>query len=188
MGNGFFPDSLKNEGKGTNLGLEVTLEKFFSRNYFLLFTGSLFNSTYVASDNRTHNTVFNSVVAFNALGAREFIFGEKGNKKLTVGAKFTVAGGRWYTPVDLEASELAGRTIYDESQTNSQQFDPYIRFDVNFKYRIDMKKVGHEFGLDLVNVLDIENAYSIQYNSFTNQTYYENQLGFLPIFYYRVDF
>lgn len=183
-----FPDSLSNEGTGTNYGLEVTLEKFFSRNYFFMVTASIFNSDYLASDGQKYNTVFNSKYALNMLGAKEFYLGKKGNKKLTVGAKLTLAGGRWYTPLDMEASKEAQRTIYDYEQRNSLQFDDYVRFDVNLKYRVDNKKVGHEIGLDLVNLLDIENAFSLQYNSFFDEEYYENQIGFLPIFYYRLDF
>jgi hypothetical protein len=187
-GDRFFPSSLSNDGTGTNYGVEATLEKFFSKGYFFMITGSFFNSTYTASDNIKYNTVFNSKYAANLLGAKEFVFGGNGNKKLTVGAKVTVAGGRWYTPLNLAASEIAGRSIYDPTKRNSLQFQGYFRFDVNFKYRIDLSKVGHEFGLDLVNLFDIENPYSLQYNSFTGEGYFENQLGFLPIFYYRIDF
>src|SRR5690606_3211941 len=43
-------DSLVNNGTGRNFGLELTLEKFFSRGYYFLFTASLFDSRYRASD------------------------------------------------------------------------------------------------------------------------------------------
>ena len=187
-GDRFFPARLDNQGTGQNYGAEVTLEKFFSKGYFFMITGSIFNSDYLASDQKKYNTVFNSKYAANLLGAKEFVFGSAGNKKLTVGGKLTFAGGRWYTPLDLNASAIAGRAIYDVTKRNSLQFKDYFRFDINLKYRIDLNKVGHEFGLDLVNLLDIENPYSLQYNSFTGEGYFENQLGFLPIFYYRVDF
>ena len=52
-GSGFsrlFPDSLVNEGTGHNYGVELTLEKFFSKNYFFLLTGSLFDAKYKGSD------------------------------------------------------------------------------------------------------------------------------------------
>jgi hypothetical protein len=38
-------------------------------------------------------------------------------------------GGRWQTPVDLDASIAAGTVVLDESQYNSQQRDPYFRLD-----------------------------------------------------------
>ncbi len=88
----------------------------------------------------------------------------------------------------MAASKLNGSSVYDDSQRNSLQFNDYFRFDVNVKYRIDGNNVGHELGLDLVNVFDIENAFRLEYNSFLDEQYFENQLGFLPIFYYRIDF
>ena len=56
----------------------------------------------------------------------------------------------------------------------------------------------HEIGLDLVNLLNTENLLSITYNPAIlpkdladpkYKPYSENkQLGFLPIFYYKIDF
>jgi hypothetical protein len=34
----FFPDSLQNTGTGTNYGVELTLEKFFSSKFFFMIT------------------------------------------------------------------------------------------------------------------------------------------------------
>ena len=61
-------DSLINEGSGKNYGVELTIEKFFSRGYYYLVTGSLFNSTYRASDNVWRNTAFNGNYVFNKIG------------------------------------------------------------------------------------------------------------------------
>ena len=43
-------DSMVNEGTGYNYGLELTVEKFLSRNYYVLLTGSLFDSKYKGYD------------------------------------------------------------------------------------------------------------------------------------------
>ena len=39
-------DNLINKGTGTNYGVELTVEKFFSKGYYGLFTSSLYNSKY----------------------------------------------------------------------------------------------------------------------------------------------
>ncbi len=52
-GASFKPDlesNLKNNGTGTNYGIEFTLEKFFSRGYYGLFTASLYESKYKGSN------------------------------------------------------------------------------------------------------------------------------------------
>lgn len=184
----FFPDSLNNEGSGRNYGVEFTLEKFFNNNYFVFVSGSLFSATYEASDGETYNSLFNSNFALNVLGAREFIWGERRQNKVTLGAKITWAGGRRYTPLDLDASEKAYDAVYDYSQRNEMQYRDYFRFDLSIKYRINAQKVGHEFGLDLVNLFNTENYFIQEYNPALNKEYTETQLGFLPLFYYRIDF
>lgn len=184
----FFPDSLNNGGDGRNYGVEFTLEKFFNNSYFVFVSGSLFSSTYEGSDGITYNTLFNSNFALNVLSAREFIWGARKQNKLTVGAKITWTGGRRYTPIDLDASEVAYDAVYDYSQRNEMQYKDYFRLDLSIKYRINAKNIGHEFGLDLVNVLNTKNFFKEEYNPVLKQGYTETQLGFLPIFYYRIDF
>ena len=68
------------------------------------------------------------------------------------------------------------------------QYKDYFRLDLSVKYRINAQKVGHEFGLDLVNVFNTKNYFIQEYNPVLNEEYTETQLGFLPIFYYRIDF
>lgn len=184
----FFPEILTNDGKGRNYGVEFTIEKFFNNHYFVFASGSIFSSTYEASDGSEYNTLFNSGFAFNALGAREFKWGVDKRNKVTAGAKITYAGGRRYTPLDLDASQQFGYAIYDYDQRNDKQFSNYFRFDLSIKYRINGRKLGHEMGLDLVNLLNVDNAFKEDYNPHTQEMYVVNQLGFLPLFYYRVDF
>jgi hypothetical protein len=52
-------DSLVNSGTGKNFGVEFTLEKFFSKNYYFLLTTSVFDSKYKGSDGVERNTAFN---------------------------------------------------------------------------------------------------------------------------------
>jgi hypothetical protein len=73
---------------------------------------------------------------------------------------------------------------------NSLQFAPYRRFDIKIDYKINRKRLTHTIAFDLVNVLGIQNLLSLSYapqpdGTFVKQEY---QLGFLPIFYYRVNF
>ena len=47
-----FPEKggLVNKGTGSNTGIEFTVEKFLSKNYYLLATGSLFEGKYKGSE------------------------------------------------------------------------------------------------------------------------------------------
>ena len=68
-------DSLANNGTGRNYGIELTVEKFFSNGYYGLFTASLYDSKYTASDGVERNTAFNGKYVFNLLFGKEWKVG-----------------------------------------------------------------------------------------------------------------
>jgi hypothetical protein len=191
-GSGFtrlFPGTLSNDGTGRNYGVEATLERFFNRGYYFLFTGSVFDSKYRGSDGELRNTTFNGRFAFNLVFAREFTF--KKGSALNLGGKLTTVGGRWYGPVDEMASAEALEVIYLNETLNTLQFRPYFRGDLKVSYRWNRPKVSHEFAIDFINVSGQQNILTLTYapdHPSGNPIREEYQLGFLPIFFYKLDF
>jgi outer membrane receptor protein involved in Fe transport len=189
----FFPDTLKNTGTGRNYGVELTVEKFFSKSYFVLFTASLYDSKYRGSDGVLRNTNFNGNYVLNALAAREIPLGKK--SALTLGGKLTYAGGARYSPPDLKASMEAAETVAIDSLRNTLQFPAYFRADLKIGVKINRKHFTHEIAIDLVNITNHTNYLSKTFNTNykpgmpADQAFYsETQLGFLPLFYYKLDF
>ena len=182
-----FPEELVNEGTGRNYGVELTLEKFFSDGFYFLTTASLFDAKYKGADGVLRNTDFNGKYAFNALFAKEIKFKRSA---LSLGAKFTAVGGRWYGPVDEAASEAAQEIIYQDADRNTLQFDAYKRLDGKIDYKINRRGLTHTIAIDLVNPLGIQNILSLSYSPQPDGTFIkqEYQLGFLPVFFYRVNF
>lgn len=187
--NRFFPDSLVNSGTGSNIGVEFTMEKFFSRSYFLMFTASLFDSRRSGSDQEVYHAIFNGGYAMNLLGSKEFSWGMNRDQSITIGGKITYAGGKRYTPIDEEASLIAGEAVYLDQERNNMQFNPYFRADLKLNYRVNGSKSRHEIGVDLVNVTDQQNVFKQIYVSGAEPPLVEKyQLGFLPLFYYKIEF
>lgn len=194
MGSGFdrfFPDSLKNTGTGTNMGIEITLEKFFTKSFFFLLTGSLYDSKYKGSDNIERNTDFNSNYAANILIGKEFKTGEK--SLLSFGSKISYAGGKWYGYADTARSNYEAELIYSDTGYNTRRFKPYFRFDLKINFKINAFKVTHELALDLVNLFNTRNILGLSYapnplDPSADAIRENYQLGFLPLFYYRLDF
>ncbi|MFQ5447910.1 MAG: TonB-dependent receptor domain-containing protein, partial [Saprospiraceae bacterium] len=159
-----FPEEgfLVNEGTGKNYGAELTVEKFFSKGYYLLMTGSLYESKYKGSDGIEHNTAFNTRYTFNFLTGKEFKIGKDKRNALTFDTKLTTAGGRYYTPLDLEASIAKGSEVYREDLAFSQRVGSYFRWDVKFGYRLNSKKrkLSQQFFLDFQNVTNHENVFA----------------------------
>ncbi|WP_108868050.1 TonB-dependent receptor [Aquimarina aquimarini] len=182
--------SLVNEGTGYNQGIELTLEKFFRDGYYGLLTTSLFESKYKGSDGIERNTPFNNGYVLNLLAGKEFTIGKAKKNVLFFDTKVTVSGGRYYTPVNLEASQLVGFEVLQEERAFSKQNDDYVRWDVKFGYKINSasKKRSHQFYIDLQNVTNNANIFTRRYNRLTNQVDQVDQIGFFPDFGYRFQF
>ena len=191
-GSGFsrlFPDTLVNEGKGQNYGVELTLARAFRDGWFILFTGSLFDAQYTGADGQYRNTDFNGRYAWNALASKEWQLGT--SLSLVTGAKCTMVGGRWYGEVDEAQSDLLRELVWDDATRNTLQFDDYFRFDLKTNLTWNRPSTTHELGIDWVNVLGTENVLKLTYapdDASESSVREEYQLGFLPIFFYRVDF
>ena len=199
MGSGFarmFPDSLENTGTGLNYGLELTVQKYFNKSFFFLFSGTLYDSKYTGSDGVERNTSYNGSYVVNLLAGKEFKVGQ--NNIVGVGLKMTRAGGKRYGYVDINATEELKEIIFQDSLFNDRQFADYFRVDLKVSWRLNAKKTTHEIGLDLVNILNTSNLLGLAYApsldpSVVSSVGYEptaekKQLGFLPIFYYKIDF
>lgn len=102
-----------------------------------------------------------------------------------------MVGGRWYGPVDEEATFQNLEIIYEDESVNTLQFDDYFRADLKVNYRINAEKVSHEIAIDLVNIFDTQNILTLNFapdHPSGNAIQEQYQLGFLPIFYYKIDF
>ncbi|MES2652076.1 MAG: TonB-dependent receptor [Bacteroidota bacterium] len=181
-------DSLQNLGSGKNYGIELSLEKNFSKGSYFLITASLFDSKYKGSDGVQRNTAFNSKYVFNALAGKDFKIGKNKNT-LSFNVKLSTIGGRYTSPVNIKASQIDVSTIYDETISPfSIQQKAYFRTDFKGGYRVNYKKSTLEFGIDLQNINDNKNVFMQKFNKRTNAITTEYQQGFLPVPYFRLNF
>jgi hypothetical protein len=179
-------DSLTGRGTGSNYGLELTFEKFYSDNYYLLFTTSLFSSRYKGSDGIERNTAFNGNYILNVLGGREFVFRKR--NVLAFNGKVAWAGGKRYIPIDLGASQLHRDPRYDYSRAYDNQYSNYFRMDVKISFRRNGRRTTQEWSLDINNVLNSRNIFIEKYDPITNTLKREYQMGFFPIPQYKITF
>ena len=187
-----FPEKagLVNNGTGTNTGVELTVEKFFSSGFYLLTTASVFDATYKGSDGVERASTFNNRIVLNVLAGREWKIGRDGKNAFTVDLKVANAGGRYYTPVDIPASVAAGVEKLDESKYNAERLPSYFRADLRFGLRLNnaKRKISHTIFLDLQNVSNRENVFTQRYNQVLKQVGTLNQIGFFPDLMYRLQF
>jgi len=178
--------NLVNEGTGTNYGLELTVEKFYSNNYYFLFTGSLFESKYKGSDGIERSTAFNGQYVVNLLGGKEFNLSPK--LAIFTDAKITYAGGRRFTPFDLAASQAAGFEIRRDNEAFSASFEDYFRLDFKLGFRYNTNSVTQEFFVDIQNITNRQNDFLNSYDHNIRGVRTTYQLGLFPNVQYRLTF
>jgi hypothetical protein len=182
--------NLVNKGEGKNYGIELTLEKFFSHGYYGLFSSSLYSSTYKGSDGVERNTAFNTNFVYNVLIGKEFKIGKEHQNTFSIDVKFTHVGGRYFTPINLEASQTEKRQVEFTDKAFSERNPEFLRLDVKFGIVLNSKKwkVSNALYLDINNVTNHQNVFAQRYNVVTNTINTAYQIGFFPNFVYRFQF
>lgn len=175
-----------NTGTGTNIGAEITLERFLNKGYYFLFTTSVFDSKYKGSDGIERNTAFNGNFIINLLGGKEFRL----NEKMVLGfdLRTTYAGGKRYTPINLEASKLTGQEVLYEDELFTKKHTDYFRLDFKTTLKFNGKKTTQEFSVDLQNLTNQKNIFQTGYNAKTERIGTVYQRGFFPNVQYRIVF
>ncbi len=179
-------DSLVNKGTGRNYGVEITLERFFRDNYYWLTTVSLFQSVYEDMEGNQSNTAFNNEYVINALGGYQWDVGR--HNAITVDVRGVFAGGRYYTPIDKEASEKHNQLRYQWDKAFSEKNDPYFRLDLKVGFKMQSEKFSQTWGLDLRNVTDQKNVFARHWDPINQTVKKDYQQGFFPMLLWRIQF
>jgi hypothetical protein len=177
-----------NNGFGRNYGVEITVEKFFSKNYFFLFTGSLFQSEYTMGDGIWRSTRFNGNYMLNALGGYEFKFGR--NKKNSIGAntRITWRGGNRYTPINEQASINAGYEILYNDRAFSEHVPGYFRTDISANIRFNYEKWAFSIAVEIQNVTNRLNINRYFFDPYTKEVRSALMFGIMPVFNFKFEF
>ena len=179
---------MDNQGTGRNYGLELTLERFFSNNFYYLATGSIYKSDYTGQDGIQRDSRYDARFASNLLLGKEFKFGKNKNKTFGLNTKVSYLGGNRYTPIDLEASIAAGETVRTWDAPYSAKGDDVFIFNVGLTYRVDKANASHSFKIDARNATNHQAVVNQYYNSSTESIEEGYQLSFIPNIIYTIKF
>jgi hypothetical protein len=164
----FSTEPLINQGRGYNYGVEFTLERFLEKNFYYLLTASIYNSKYQAADEVWRDTRFNGNYATNLLVGKEYVLKSKNNKEKTLGfnTRLLRYGGLRYTPIDLEASRVAGKEVRLDALPFSEKGDDVMRLDVSIVYRINRPKTTQTLKLEIQNASNHDALVDQYYNNY----------------------
>jgi hypothetical protein len=181
-------DSLSNTGAGRNYGIELTLEKSFSKHYYLLGTLSLFNAEYRGSDMIWRYTKFSNHYMVNVLSGYEYNFGKQKKNAFTIDGRIGYAGGIRYTPIDIQQSQLQKRQVLIDSEAFSKQYPAYFRADLKLAFKINARTLTHSLFVTVENITNHKNILQRFFQPNTGQLRTDYQLGRFPYGGYRIEF
>ena len=188
FGSGFTNDKFVNKGTGRNYGVELTLEKFFSDDWYMLSTASLFESKYTMPDNIERNTLFNSKYIFNVVGGKEYKVGKAKQNILGTNIRMMWRGGYRTVPVDLAESNLQNKDVRDYSRAFETKAPDYFRVDVGISFRKNNPEWSWSLSFDVQNLTSRLNVWDEYYSNETHNMESIYMVGLIPVINYRVEF
>lgn len=164
-----------NNGKGLNYGVDISLEKAFTKNYYLLFNASYYQSKFNTPSTQDVyqvkwlNTRYNGNFIFSATAGKDFEVGKEKNNRISMNFRSIWAGNNRAYVFDF----YAGEKPFEKKLAN------YYRLDTRLAYIRNKNKYSWTLSLDMQNTTNRINEAS---NPLINNT------GIIPFLNYKVDF
>lgn len=175
---GFFfgHDDLIGTAKAYSQGLELMLQKKMARDFYGLTSLAWFSTKYRDQAGQWRNRVFDNRLIFSIEG------GYKPSAEWDFSLRWIYAGGRPYTPFDLQASTSLNRSVVDESMTNQARYPDYHSLNVRVDRRFNYSGSNLVVYFSIWNVYNRKNVSSYFWNQKENRQDTISQWGMLPIF------
>lgn len=166
--NSFGLEKLLSRGTGKAVGFEIFFQKTLTDRLYGTASFSYSDVKYKALDGIERRSDWDNryVVNINA--------GYKLGSTWEVSAKFRLAGGRPYTPIDAEN----GTINYDFY--NTQKLPVYHRVDIRAEKKWIFKAWTLTTYIDIQNIYNKKNIYAYEWNSFKREIEANENLGILP--------
>ena len=172
----FNNQQLNSVGKAYSRGIELMIQKKLARDFYGLASASFFRTRYQGADDTWRNRIFDNRLIVSIEG------GYKPNSRWEFSLRWIYAGGRPFTPYDVEASQALNRGVYDESQINEDRYPAYHSLNLRFDRRFHFSRSNLIFYLSVWNAYNRQNVSAYFWDQTENKQGTIYQFGMLPIF------
>ena len=140
--------NIVSNGKARTTGVEVLIEKKRATNFYGLIGGSIYKSIYHDQLDVKRNRNNNYEYLFNIVG------GYRPNSKWEISLRWSLFGGRPYTKIDLENSNLNNEEVLVYNEFNQSRTPIYHNLFLRYERRKKMK-----YG-NIITYIELWNAYN----------------------------
>ncbi len=187
----FAPSLLVNLGTGRNYGLEITARRYVVRDWWFIGNATWYRAFYTPFNGVERPSRFDGRYALNLAGGKEWRKAKReGNISRVWGVTARVLwnGGFRYTPVDAEASQAEGITVYRTQEAYSLRLPDYFRPDLRIYLQRSRRGRSSMLSLDIQNLVNRSNLAFYTFDTQQGVVVPRYQLGIVPIAGYRVEF
>lgn len=136
----YYDGVLKNDGRGRNYGIDFTLEKTYTKLYYFMLAGSIYESKYRNPDFVGWlNTRYNGNFILNAMAGKDFKVGNSKQNTTGFSARMLWSGNNRIDDFD----------ILNESFPFENRLSNYFRLDTRYYYTRNKPKYSYTISLDV---------------------------------------
>ncbi|NQW29013.1 MAG: TonB-dependent receptor [Ignavibacteria bacterium] len=169
-------DSVQTSGTALTNGIELWYQKKLSNNWMANAGVSVFESTYRDWNGEQRDRSFNNrVVAFAQVAWTP-------TASITVSGRYSLAGGRPYTPIDRGASVATGNEVLNYTLTNRQNLPTYHSLSMRADKRWFYESSSLTVYLSVMNLLNTQNVKGYVWDSVENKIKANPMWGIIPVF------
>lgn len=199
--NTFLSTELVNIGTGRNYGLELTYRQSFDNDFYISTNLTVFESKYTAGDGIERDTRFNGKHTANLIVGKEWQTQNLTNDKairshqlLGFYVRGLYAGGLRESPIDFALSQLAGQTVFVDSEAFSLSQGKIMKIDARLYWKKNILDAAntvirsHTIAFDIQNLTNQQNVAFNYFDALQGQVITKYQLGLIPLLSWRVAF
>ncbi|MBI2841483.1 MAG: TonB-dependent receptor [Acidobacteria bacterium] len=168
-------DNLSDAGLARSRGIEFIIQKKLKARFYGMVSGSWSTSRYRASDAVWRNRQFDNRYILSVEG------GYKRSRNWEYSLRWILAGGRPYTPFDLDASRAANAEILDVGKTNGARMPAYHSLNIRFDRRFYFGGSNLTLYLSVWNTYNRKNVADYFWNNNDNEPGTRYQWSVVPV-------
>lgn len=169
-------EQLTDRGRAYSRGIELLIQKKLVEHLYGHISVSYFQSRYRDMDGVWRDRVVDNRIIFNIDG------GYKPNREWEFSLRWVYAGGRPYTPFDIELSSTLNRGIFDATRINAERYPAYHSLKLRADRRFHFQRSNLIVYLSLWNAYNRKNVAAYFWNQAENRPATEYQWRITPIF------
>ena len=175
-------DKIVSKGRSTATGIELLIQKKRVENFYGLIGGTIFNSLFTDIYGNQWSRNYNYKYIFNIVG------GYRPNSKWEVSIRWSLFGGKPYTPFNENLSILLDRPVQEGDQFNSERTPEYHSLFLRYEKRVNLKRSNLIYYIELWNAYNRKNIETFVWSQGLEKVVEETYFDFIPVGGFEIEF